>query len=108
MLNNGDDNRRDGKSRRQHLVEHWRKLSIEDLCAVRDDVAVEINTRKGRRPWFGLYIPDEGKWLNRSLNTTTDTSKAMKWRNIHVADSWMTLALDKGHRCEVRPLGVFS
>lgn len=52
MLNDGNDNRRDGKSRRQQLVEHWKKLSIEDLCYVQDDVAAEIGTRpdnKSRR-----------------------------------------------------------
>lgn len=98
MLNDGNDNRRDGKSRRQHLIEYWRKLPVEDLYAVRDDVAAEISTRKCDKPWFGLYVPSEGKWLNKSLNTTADTSKAMKWRNVHVADSWMTQALDRGYK----------
>jgi hypothetical protein len=45
MLDNGNDNRRDGRSQRQHLIEYWRKLSIEELRVVRDDVDAEINTR---------------------------------------------------------------
>ena len=46
MLGNGNDNRRDGKSRRQHLVESWKKLSIEDLYAIRDDVTTEIAAKR--------------------------------------------------------------
>lgn len=89
MLNNRNDNRRDGKRRRQHLVKYWKKLPIEDLYAVRDDVAAEISTRKRSYPWFGIYIHSEHKWLDESLNVTVDASNAKRWINSHVAYSWM-------------------